>query len=467
MKYCHNCGAQLSDPAKFCPHCGTPVPAASAPRDPAAAPIQDQPAAAAPSTPPVTPSNQPTAATPAAAHSEAPRPANTKKRWGIAVQFDAVAAGQKPQPSHFTYFYGFFQLLYHKSYRLFNRTYLPCFLAFCLDIGLMAYASTAPNETLFGISAVLFLLIAVWIVVVSIWLSRYYPQELYKQVGGDADRIPGSILPPVLGGVAILVLLILALAVGLAAGSSSDAAPVPETSLSEPAAPEEPIATPEPVASAAPTEPPAPTDTQGTASQTFSIDTPCLVPVNEPWKGAWATLDGSNIMVFENTMAAQDNAVANEDGSVTIYRADSRDGVVYSVFTFSADETTLTEQDADGNIVETYYRPAYDMAYTPLPTYYWGAYTLVENNTISDFNPYGDLNSFGPADNFIIDAFRFGNAPYQRLVDYGDGTWSAYLLLPPEGGEITFGFTEEGEDLYMELYDASGNVRGRYLRTAS
>lgn len=453
MKYCQNCGKQLSDTAKFCPHCGSPIPGAAVAPEPTAAPVQSQSTASASSKP-----------APAA---EPPRQTGTKKRWGIAAQFDAIAAGQKPQGSHFTYFYGFFQLLYHKSFRLFCRTYLPCYLAFCLDIGLLAYASVASADTLLGISAVFLLIIAIWIVVVSIWLSRYYPQELYKQVGGNADRIPRNILVPVLGGVAMLVLMILALVVGLAAGSSFDAAPVPETSLSDPTAPEEPIATPEPVASATPTEPPAPTDTQDTASQTFSIDTPCLVPVNEPWKGAWATLDGSNIMVFENTMAAQDNAVANEDGSVTIYRADSRDGVVYSVFTFSADETTLTEQDADGNVVETYYRPAYDMAYTPLPTYYWGAYTLVENNTITDFNPYGGLNSFGPADNFIIDAFRFGNAPYQRLVDYGDGTWSAYLLLPPEGGEITFGFTEEGEDLYMELYDASGNVRGRYLRTAS
>ena len=25
MKYCHNCGAQLEDPARFCTRCGTPA----------------------------------------------------------------------------------------------------------------------------------------------------------------------------------------------------------------------------------------------------------------------------------------------------------------------------------------------------------------------------------------------------------------------------------------------------------
>lgn len=453
MKYCQQCGAQLNDSAKFCPSCGTPV------EDTAATPAQNRPE---------TPANQ-AETTSIPKSSASAHPDNGKKRWGIAAQFDAIAAGQKPHGSFLTYFYGFFQLLYHKSFRLFNRTYLPCCLAFCLDIGLMAYAATAPAETLFGFSAILFLIIAIWILAVSIWLSRYYPQELYKQVNGDADRIPSNFLAPILGSVALGVLLLLALIIGIAAGSLADTTDTtadPAVSVSEPAEPEEPIATSEPVASATPTEPPVPTDTQDTASPEVSTEASCLVPVREPWKGAWIASDGSQLMVFENAMAAQDSAVTNEDGSVTIYRADPRDGVVYSVFTFSADETTLTEQDTNGNLVETYVRPTYDMASTPLPSFYWGAYTLVENNTITDYNPFGDLAQFGPEEDFIIDAFRFGNAPYQRLVDYGDGTWSAYLVLPPESGEITFGFTTEGEDLYMEIYGLDGNIRGRYLRTA-
>lgn len=464
MKYCQNCGKQLSDSAKFCPHCGTPVPATATPHEPAAAPIQDQPAAEAPS-------NQPAAA-PAADHAEPSRPANVKKRWGIAAQFDAIAAGQKPRSSYFTYLYGFFQLLYHKSYHLFKRTYLPCCIALIVDFGLLSYAFTAvpTADTLSVIAMLLLLLIAIWFVVVSIWVSRYYPQELYKQVGGNADRIPTSIFPPVLGGIVLLFLAIVALFVGYLlspVNSSSTDLPEPVTSASEPAEEE-----------TLPAERPMPEETpaaQGSVARTVqesiadvrSIEDCCLVTENEPWKGAWLYEDGSDLLIFENTMGAQDSAVINEDGSTTIYRADPRSGLVDTIFTFSADQTTLTEQDAEGNLVQTYVRPTYDMAATPLPTFYWGSYTLVEDNTISELNPYSSLTNFyGPSENFIIDAFRIGKAPYNRLVDYGDGTWSAYFTVPPEGGYSNFGFVTEGEDLYFEIYDDSGNIRGRYLRTA-
>lgn len=103
MKYCQHCGVQLEDSARFCPHCGTPVPDPAA-RKPAA-PGQDQTAAADDRCQP-----------------EVPRPIH--KRQGIAAQFDAIAAGQKPQGSCLTYWYGFFQLLYHKSFGLFARTCL-------------------------------------------------------------------------------------------------------------------------------------------------------------------------------------------------------------------------------------------------------------------------------------------------------------------------------------------------------
>lgn len=103
MKYCQHCGVQLEDSARFCPHCGTPVPDPAA-RKPAA-PGQDQTAAA-------DDRRQP----------EVTRP--IPKRQGIAAQFDAIAAGQKPQGSCLAYWYGFFRLLYHKSFGLFARTYL-------------------------------------------------------------------------------------------------------------------------------------------------------------------------------------------------------------------------------------------------------------------------------------------------------------------------------------------------------
>ena len=452
MKYCQQCGKPLEDSARFCPHCGAPVPGAENPHESAVSPVRAPPAAQASGKPVSTPG-------PA---TESQRAAGPGRRRGIAAQFDAIAAGQQPQGSHLTYWYGFFQLLYHKSIGLFARTYLPCCLALCLDMALLAYAATAAAGALLTLSAVLLLLIAVWFVALSIWLSCRYPQELYKQVNGDAGRIPHNLLAPVLGGVALLALVVLALAIGLAAAAPAATAADPAASASEPAATEEPAATPAPAA----TEPPAASEPAPDTPQAAVDDGSWLVTPQEPWKGAWIASDGSQLMVFENTMSAQDNTVPNDDGSVTIYRADARDGVVYNIYTFSADQTTLTEEDAGGNLVETYVRPTYDMAATPLPSTYWGAYTLVEDNTITDYNPFGELVQFGPAEDFILDAFRFGNAPYQRLVDYGDGTWSAYLIIPPEGGDITFGFTEEGDDLYLEIYDLDGNIRGRYLRTA-
>ncbi|PWM58696.1 MAG: hypothetical protein DBX91_09105 [Subdoligranulum variabile] len=476
MKYCPNCGAQLSDSAKFCPHCGKPVPATAAPREPAAEPVQDRPAAATPSTPPATPSNPPAAtptATPAAAQPEPPRPANAKKRWGIAAQFDAIAAGQKPRSSYLTYFYGFFQLLYHKSYRLFNRTYLPCCLAFCLDLGLLAYSSTAPNDILSGISAVFLLVIAIWIVVVSAWLSRYYPKELYKQVGGDADRIPNSILPPIIGGIVLLFLAVASLFIGflLAPVGPSSTSPTESVATSEPAEeapPEESFLTKNPMPTEAPTaQSPVASTVQESIADVRSVEDCCLVTEQEPWKGAWAYSDGSDTFIFENTMTFErDNVVTNADGSITIYRTDSRNGSIDSIFTLSPDQTTLTKQDAEGNLVQTYVRPTYDMAATPLPTACWGSYTLVEDNTINELNPSGLSNFYGPNQNFIIDAFRIGKAPYNQLVGYSDDIWSAYFIVPPEGGFSNFGFVTEGEDLYFEIYDDSGNVRGRYLRTA-
>ena len=127
MKYCQNCGTQLEDSAKFCPNCGAKIPGLDA-AHPSEASRPSAPAAPAP------------AGEPAATVKE-------KKRFGIAAQVANIAAGKKTESSRLTYFYGFFQLLYHKSYRLFCRTYLPACLLFCLDIGFWAYAVSVTSRT--------------------------------------------------------------------------------------------------------------------------------------------------------------------------------------------------------------------------------------------------------------------------------------------------------------------------------
>lgn len=455
MKYCHNCGTQLSDSAKFCPQCGTSVPSTEEPHEPTTAEsVQNRPVAVPTQSQTTSVTNQ----------TEAHRQVNDKKPWGIAAQFDVIAAGQKPKSSYFTYLYGFFQLLYHKSYQLFCRTYLPCCIALLIDFALLGYALSAvpKSDTLVAAAFLLLLIIAIWMVIISIWMSRYYPQELYKQVQGDADKIPANIFLPILGGFVLVVLAVAAALIGylLAPTGPSDSGSddlaystietVPEKTpvTATPAPTEAPLNTPEPVA-----------DSSTDASMEENY---CLVPVAEPWKGAWCAPDGSELFIFEADVNSSDTHITNEDGSTTIYRADSRDGSVYEIYNFSADETELTKMDPEGNVLGIYYRPTYDMAPNPLPASYWGDYMLVEDNTITEYNPFGSLSQLGSSDNFIIDAFRFGSFPYQELADNGDGTWSAYFPIPPEGGFYTFGFVTEGENSYMEIYDDAGSVMGRY-----
>ena len=91
--------------------------------------------------------------------------------------------------------------------------------------------------------------------------------------------------------------------------------------------------------------------------------------------------------------------------------------------------------DAAGDLVGYYVRPTYDRAPSPLPTEDWGMYTLVTDYTQSEENPEGTPNPFGPFDVFMIDAFRFGSRPYQRLVDNGGGSWTCACDFP-EGRTI-------------------------------
>lgn len=519
MKYCHNCGAQLEDSARFCTRCGTPVAdaaaAAPAPTDtppagaaqtappqppvPPAAPAPAQqppispasaaqaeapqapaaPADVAPSAPPQPPVS-PAASVPVqqpTAPAQQPPDAPQKRRWGIAAQFPVIAAGQRPHASILTYFYGFYRLLYHKSYRLFCRTYLPCCLLFVLAIGLLSYAATTtPTPDLAMGASLLFLLAAaVWIVVVSIWLSRHYAQELYKQVQGDADRIPDSILPPILGGIALVALSVLAFVIGLAASLAfaPDAEPAtPDSTISEPAPVEEPLPAEEAPAAEtpAPTEEPLPAeesapvqesaDSAPDLSGAVPADDECwIVTADEPWKGAWYCEAEYSLKIFDaNSQYEQYEVEQTPDGGYRIACYDARDGSFNNSYELSADQSTLTEFDMNGNLARTYRRPQFSEAYSPLPQDFWGVYTHVEGD--SYLSEQG-----GPQENFVVDAFRFGNFGYQEVTDNGDGTYTFFLLMAPEGGYVTIGTGNyEGAPAFA-LYDNTGNVTDVYLRT--
>lgn len=493
MKYCHNCGAQLEDSARFCTCCGTPAldttkaapaPAQQQPISPATAAQAEAPQApAAPAdaarTAPA-PAQQPPIppVRPASAAAQPPAPAAPQKqRWGIAAQFPVIAAGQRPHASILTYFYGFYQLLYHKSYRLFCRTYLPCCLLLVLAIALLSYATIAtPTPDLAMGASLLFLLAAaVWIVAVSIWLSRHYAQELYKQVQGDADRIPASILPPILGSLALVALSVLAFVIGLAASLAfaPDVEPAaPDSTISEPAPAEEPLPaeeapapeTPAPTEESAPVEETAPAqepaDSAPDLSGAVPSDDECwIVTADEPWKGAWYCEAEYSLKIFDaNSRYEQYEVEQTPDGGYRIACYDARNGSFNNSYELSADQSTLTEFAMDGNLVKTYRRPQFSEAYSPLPQDFWGVYTHVEGS--SYLSEQG-----GPQENFIVDAFRFGSFGYQETTDNGDGTYTFFLLMAPEGGYVTIGTGNyEGAPAFA-LYDNTGNVTDVYLRT--
>lgn len=445
MKYCQYCGAQLEEDAKFCSGCGAPVTDAGGASAQPGAPAPAQPAAPAPAQP------------------AAPAPAAAKKYRGIAAQFEAIAAGKRPKASTFTFYYGFYQLLYHKSYRLFKYTYLPCSLLVCFAIFLLFYASAAQaSGALLTFSLLLMLIAMIGFVIVSIWMCRYYPQELYKQVQGNADNIPASLLPPILGGLALVALVTVAIVIGLAAGSVS--APAAEPTVPDSIAGEPLPAEPQPTAVPAPTE--APAVTEAPAENTIDLsnaipsDEECwLAPADQPWLGAWYCEEEYSLMVFEESSAyIQYEAAQVSDGSYHIYGSDPRDGIISEIYELSADRTTLTQKDGAGNYVRTYRRPRYAEAYTPLPQEFWGVYTHVEGSSYTS-------EQCGPKENFIVDAFRFGNCRYQELSDNGDGTYTFYHIVPPEGGYLTVSTGTYDGSPALALYDDAGNVTDVYLRT--
>ena len=204
-----------------------------------------------------------------------------------------------------------------------------------------------------------------------------------------------------------------------------------------------------------PTEEPSPTPTEEPAAE---IETGYRTMEDEPWKGAWCSDNDGSIMIFENFMNGTDITQTNADGSITIHRADGRDGVLQAVYTLSSDESTLEQASPEGEIQCVYHRTSYDMAPSPLPPEYWGAYQLVD---YSMYNPYG------PDIDFIVDAFRFGNCPYQDYVDKGNGAGSIYCPVAPEGVTVDFLIAAEADgETYLNIFDSDGNQQCRFVRTA-
>lgn len=272
-----------------------------------------------------------------------------------------------------------------------------------------------------------------------------------KAAGDGTSPVPSRKVPLPILLAALAVALVIGVVFALTRNDSSQEAPgAPQPGESAVTATASPAPTESPTASPGPDE----------TSQPVQDDGSWLVTTAEPWKGAWCTEDGAELMIFESwNMNASQLPQTNEDGSITIYCTDVRGGSPTETYLFSADQATLTHLDYTGKTLAVYRRPTYDMAPTPLPSSDWGAYTLVEGDA-ADYNPYG------PNVDFIVDAFRFGNCPYQRLTDNGGDTLSIFCPVGAEGFFATFRISAEGEDTYLTIYDNDGNVQYRYLRTA-
>ena len=122
----------------------------------------------------------------------------------------------------------------------------------------------------------------------------------------SARKIPLPTLLAVLA-VALVAGVVFALTRG---GSSQEAPGAPQSgeSTATVTATASPTPTETPVASPAPSETPQPVQDDGS----------WLVTAAEPWKGAWCTEDGAELMIFESwNMNASQLPETNEDGSVT------------------------------------------------------------------------------------------------------------------------------------------------------
>lgn len=101
--------------------------------------------------------------------------------------------------SLFSIAFGPFQQLYHKSYSIFAKTYLPILLLVTINIGISAFLRLNFDSMLLTISLVLNGIGLFWGFGTAILNGKNYAHALYRQTGGNADTIPSSILSVVLG----------------------------------------------------------------------------------------------------------------------------------------------------------------------------------------------------------------------------------------------------------------------------
>ena len=146
MPFCQRCGSKLEDTARFCPSCGQAV--ISDKETPTN--IEEKIKGFLQITPEMEQEQLKARENPAP-------PAENLKNRHFREQFARIKAGKPLELKYnlFSMVFGPFQQLYHKSYSLFAKTYLPVMLLLAIDAGLSAYAGLTFDPTLLTISLAL------------------------------------------------------------------------------------------------------------------------------------------------------------------------------------------------------------------------------------------------------------------------------------------------------------------------
>ena len=428
MSFCQHCGSKLEDTARFCPVCGQPV-----------APVQEAPMSTEGKIKrflEITPEME------QVQKEDRPRPASPAgvpplKNQHFREQFSRIQTG-KPldfKYSLFSIVFGPFQQLYHKSYPLFAKTYLPVILLLVVDSGLSAYAGLTFDPTLLTLSLVLNGIGLFWGLAVAILNGKNYVHALYKQTGGNADVIPASPLSVVLG----CVLLAVAVGGSSRLGYSLAMAQWADELQGLPSYTEQEA---------------LPQDGWGEGafitSAAIMPNDYVVAPAETPWYGVWQDpVRGYRFTYEESLNYCSEQAQQLEDGSYQIRQTDNYDNSLFAQYICSADGTTLEEYDAAGTYLASYSRPdAPDGA--SLPRDWWGIYTLASDS------------SGAAAGTLSIDAYQFGGYLYTELEQLADQTYRFFQSVAPDGWYETARY--DAAEQTVALLDDMGAVYALYQK---
>lgn len=422
MSYCQHCGTKLEADSRFCPNCGSPVTAKiNSETGTWSVTVSD--------TAPEGPRNytarkkntvQGNTCTGASAQ-------NTKFR----EQFHAMENGQAPKFSWFSMIFGPFQQLYHKSYSLFLRTYLPPIVFMVLLSGFSVYASMTFNFTLMGVTGVLNIVGLIWGLVVAILNGKNYYRQLYQQTNGDLEAIPAAPLAVVLGVMALMVLSIISNQVGVSFAqvqwSQELQSGIEDYYFEETVQPQEPQ------------------EVLPQSNEPEETGGAMIVPSDTPWHGVWQNSAGE-LLVYERYLPANEVVTPMGDGSYMIQLYSQWDGSLWVQMIFSGDGTTLEEYDGEGNYLDLYNRPT-EPPVAPLPQEWWGTYTQLPE---------------GSGDTLTVDGYRFGNAAYTQWTISEDGICAITCAMVPDMWTVTARLNPGTQTL--SLLDLDGQPYATYQK---